>query len=122
MYVCDSVLVEIRLEFFSSHLPIHFALQSDRNPTPDMAASLLYKLHSHGLAPGVEADKNRFRLVYQSKYGKVRIFKVSGLNIFCCTLRSGWARSVSHANRVSFRFLQTSSGSIRFQGEQRMGS
>lgn len=41
-----------------------------------MAESMLYKLHSHKLKPGVEADSNRFKLVYQSKYGKVRIFKV----------------------------------------------
>lgn len=42
-----------------------------------MANSLLYKLHSHNIVPGVEVDKNRFREVYKSKYGKVRIYKVS---------------------------------------------
>ena len=53
-----------------------FGVQSDGHPTPSMRASLLYTLHSHGLAPGVEADKNRFKLVHQTKFGKVRIFKV----------------------------------------------
>jgi ribosome biogenesis SPOUT family RNA methylase Rps3 len=41
-----------------------------------MEASLLYKLHSNGIAPGVEVDKNRFREVFRSKYMKVRIYKV----------------------------------------------
>jgi dolichyl-diphosphooligosaccharide--protein glycosyltransferase len=41
-----------------------------------MAESMLYKLHSHKLKPGVEVDPNRFKLVYHSRYGKVRIFKV----------------------------------------------
>lgn len=40
-----------------------------------MEASLLYKLHSHGTG-GVEVDKNRFKEVYKSTYGKVRIFKI----------------------------------------------
>jgi len=37
---------------------------------------MLYKLHSHRLKPGVVADPNRFKHVFDSKYGKVRIFKV----------------------------------------------
>ena len=37
---------------------------------------MLYKLHSHKLVPGVEADRNRFKEVFRSKYGKVRIFQV----------------------------------------------
>ena len=41
-----------------------------------MKESLLYQLHQHQLSPDAEADKNRFKLVYQSKRGKVRIFKV----------------------------------------------
>jgi dolichyl-diphosphooligosaccharide---protein glycosyltransferase len=49
-----------------------------------MKESLLYKLHSHGLVPGVEADPNRFREVFSSKYGKVRIYKVCGRMIVCC--------------------------------------
>jgi dolichyl-diphosphooligosaccharide--protein glycosyltransferase len=44
-----------------------------------MEASLLFTLHSHG-SPGVEADKNRFRLVHQTKYGKVRIFKIQAVS------------------------------------------
>eukprot|EP00949_MAST-11_sp_MAST-11-sp1_P005397 g5397.t1 len=53
-----------------------FGFDRNRNPTKMMAESLLYKLHSSGIVPGVEVDENRFALVYQSKYGKVRIFKV----------------------------------------------
>jgi dolichyl-diphosphooligosaccharide--protein glycosyltransferase len=45
------------------------------HPSPKMEASLLYKLHSHG-TNGVEVDKNRFKEVYKSTHGKVRIFKV----------------------------------------------
>lgn len=41
-----------------------------------MSDSLLYKLHSNGLVSGVEVDKNRFKEVYKSKYGKVRIYRV----------------------------------------------
>ena len=41
-----------------------------------MSESLLFRLHSNGLAPGVEVDRNRFKEVYKSKYGKVRIYKV----------------------------------------------
>jgi dolichyl-diphosphooligosaccharide--protein glycosyltransferase len=41
-----------------------------------MSKSLLYKLHSHQVVPGLEADRNRFKLVYQRKYRKVRIFKI----------------------------------------------
>lgn len=53
-----------------------FGYYSNGEPSERMAESMLYKLHSHKLKPGVEADPNRFKLVYQSKYGKVRIFKV----------------------------------------------
>jgi dolichyl-diphosphooligosaccharide--protein glycosyltransferase len=45
-------------------------------PTPMLAASLLYRLHSNGIVPGVDVDKNRFKEVYKSKYGKVRIYKI----------------------------------------------
>jgi dolichyl-diphosphooligosaccharide--protein glycosyltransferase len=49
-------------------------------PTPMMANSLLYKLHSHNIRPGVRADPSRFQEVYTSKYGKVRIFKVLSIS------------------------------------------
>jgi dolichyl-diphosphooligosaccharide--protein glycosyltransferase len=50
-----------------------------RTPSKMMGESLLYKLHSHELKPGVQANPAYFEEVYKSKYGKVRIFKV--LNI-----------------------------------------
>jgi hypothetical protein len=46
------------------------------NPSSRMAESLLYRLHSHDIKPGVEADRNRFKEVYTTKYGKVRIYKI----------------------------------------------
>lgn len=36
----------------------------------------MFTLHSNNLVPGVEADRNRFREVFKSKYGKVRIYKI----------------------------------------------
>ena len=47
-----------------------FGFDRNRNPTPMMAASLLYKLHSGTV------DKDLFEHVFDSKYGKVRIYRV----------------------------------------------
>ena len=41
-----------------------------------MRASFLYSLHSNGLEPGVVADPSKFKEVYKSKYGKVRIYQL----------------------------------------------
>jgi dolichyl-diphosphooligosaccharide--protein glycosyltransferase len=49
-------------------------------PTPMMEASLLYKLHGHNQKAGVKVDPNRFKEVFSSKYGKVRIFKILGVS------------------------------------------
>jgi len=53
-----------------------FGFSGQGMPTPMMAGSLLYKLHGHDLVPGVQVDKNRFKEVFKSEHGKVRIFKV----------------------------------------------
>ena len=53
-----------------------FGFNKDGSPTPMMAASLLYRLHSHNLKPGVRVDPDLFEHVFDSKYGKVRIFRV----------------------------------------------
>jgi len=45
-----------------------------------MARSLLFNLHSNGIAPGAEVDKNRFKEVYNSKHGKVRIYRVMSVS------------------------------------------
>lgn len=45
-------------------------------PSDMMRKSLLFRLHSNGLMPGVEADRNRFKEVFQSEHGKVRIYKI----------------------------------------------
>jgi dolichyl-diphosphooligosaccharide--protein glycosyltransferase len=50
-------------------------------PTPRMAASLLYKLSQHGMAPGQTANEKLFREVYTSKYGKLRIFEVQNVSM-----------------------------------------
>ena len=55
---------------------LRFGFSQHTTPTPMMAASLLYKLHSAGIRPGVKADPDLFREVFQSKHGKVRIYKV----------------------------------------------
>ena len=47
-----------------------------QTPTPSMAASLLYKLTQHKVRPGVEANSTLFKEVWNSRYGKMRIFKV----------------------------------------------
>ena len=54
----------------------------DREGTPSamMGRSLLYRLHSHKLKPGVEAPADKFAEVYRSNYGKVRIFKILGVD------------------------------------------
>jgi dolichyl-diphosphooligosaccharide--protein glycosyltransferase len=41
-----------------------------------MRESLVYKLVQKDMKPGVEVDRNRFQEVYQSKYGKVRIYRI----------------------------------------------
>ena len=46
-------------------------INRDMTPTPMMAASLLYKLHSNRMVPGVTVDPKLFREVFMSKYGKV---------------------------------------------------
>lgn len=53
-----------------------FSMRRGGQPSEQLADSLLYKLHSNGLVPGVQADPNRWREVFRSKYGKVRIYKV----------------------------------------------
>jgi dolichyl-diphosphooligosaccharide---protein glycosyltransferase len=54
----------------------------DRQGTPSamMSRSFLYRLHSHEQRPGVTAPADKFLHVYQSKYGKVRIFKILGVD------------------------------------------
>ena len=57
-------------------------IDRDRTPKPMMAASLLYKLHSHNQRPGVKVNPKLFEEVYTSKYNKVRIFKVLDVDEF----------------------------------------
>jgi len=45
-------------------------------PSKMMRESFLFKLHGHRIKPGVEADPNRFQEVYNSPYGKCRVYKI----------------------------------------------
>jgi len=49
-------------------------------PSPMMARSFLYRLHSHKLRPGVEVPADKFVEVFKSKYGFVRIYKIIGVS------------------------------------------
>mmetsp|Transcript_38477 Transcript_38477/g.62276 ORF Transcript_38477/g.62276 Transcript_38477/m.62276 type:complete len:795 (-) Transcript_38477:40-2424(-) len=51
-------------------------LDRQMTPSPFMAKSLIYKLHSAQIRPGVTVNPQRFQNVFNSKYGKVRIWKV----------------------------------------------
>jgi len=57
-----------------------FGWSQHRGPSKMMQASLLFKLHSHNIQPGVTADPNRFREKFKSRYGKCRIFKVMSVS------------------------------------------
>lgn len=68
-------------------------------PSRMMARSLLFNLHSNGIAPAAEVDKNRFKEVYNSKHGKVRIYRVMSVskeskewvsNNRVCDVSGGW--------------------------------
>lgn len=50
-------------------------------PSPMMQRSLLYQLHGHGLKPGVHVSPELFTPVFNSKYGKVRIFKIENVDM-----------------------------------------
>jgi dolichyl-diphosphooligosaccharide--protein glycosyltransferase len=50
-------------------------------PSPMMQRSLLYQLHGHGLKDDVSVSPDLFEEVYRSKYGKVRIYKVSNVDL-----------------------------------------
>jgi len=53
-----------------------FSMRRGGIPSAQLSDSLLYKLHSNGLVQGVQADPNRWKEVFRSKYGKVRIYKI----------------------------------------------
>jgi len=55
----------------------------DRQGTPSdfMAQTLVFKLHSGGIRPGVSVDPKKFQNVFNSKYGKVRIWKVLNVDM-----------------------------------------
>jgi dolichyl-diphosphooligosaccharide---protein glycosyltransferase len=55
---------------------VFYYSQRGNEPSKQLSESLLYKLHSNGLVPGVRADSNRWKEVFRSKYGKVRIYKI----------------------------------------------
>lgn len=66
----------------------------NRTPSPMMKASFLYNLHSAGITPGVEADPTKFKEVFRSPYGKVRVYEVLGVD----TDSKSWV--ADHNNRI----------------------
>ena len=58
----------------------NFGFYSEGRPTKSMEASMLYKMHSGDLKPGVTIDKKLFQEAYKSKYGLVRIWKVMNIS------------------------------------------
>ena len=61
-------------------IPVYHPQDRQGTPSPMMEKSFLFKLHSHKLRPGVEADPSKFKEVFRSKYGKVRIYKILGVS------------------------------------------
>jgi dolichyl-diphosphooligosaccharide--protein glycosyltransferase len=53
-----------------------FGYTQNGAPSKMMKESFLYQLHSHRMKPGVVADPNRFQEVYNSRFGKCRVFKI----------------------------------------------
>lgn len=53
-----------------------FSMKRGGVPSKQLGESLLYKLISNRIVDGVEADPNRWKEVFRSKYGKVRIYKI----------------------------------------------
>ena len=60
-----------------------------------MANSLLFKLHRNRINPQVKVDAKRFKEVFMSEFGKVRIYEVVGVS----KKSKLWA--ANHSNRVS---------------------
>ena len=54
----------------------------DRQGTPSamMRRSFLYNLHGHNIKPDVSVPATQFKEVHRSKYGKVRIFQIIGVD------------------------------------------
>jgi len=55
--------------------------RQSQTPTPMMAASLLYNLHSAGQKPGIGPDPQYFEEAHTSPKGLVRIFKVVNVSV-----------------------------------------
>jgi len=53
---------------------------TQQGPSQMMRESFLFKLHSHKIQPGVQADPNRFRHAYDSPNGKCRVFKIQSVS------------------------------------------
>jgi dolichyl-diphosphooligosaccharide--protein glycosyltransferase len=51
-----------------------------RGPSKQMERSLVAHLVSHKLKPGVEVDPTQFQEVFRSRYGKIRVYKIIGVD------------------------------------------
>jgi len=72
---------------------LHY-LDKKGTPSKMMAESLIYKLHSGGQKPSVEVDPKKFKNVFNSKYNKVRIWKVLDVD----EESKAWAADLSNKN------------------------
>ena len=72
----------------------NFGFYQGGKPTPMMANSLLFKLHRNRINPNVKVDPKRFKEVFMSEYGKVRIYEVVGVS----KKSKNWA--ANHSNRL----------------------
>ena len=61
-----------------------FGMMQSGQPTPMMAASLLYKLHGHNQVPGIQADPNRFKEVYVTAPLLLLLLLLLPRPCYCC--------------------------------------
>ena len=52
-----------------------------RTPTQQMKSSLVYNLVKQGYSADVKTDQSKFVEVYRSKYHKVRVYKIIGVDL-----------------------------------------
>lgn len=57
-----------------------FSFYEDYSPTPMMARSLLYKLCTHNVSPGVKLNEKLFKEVHTTKRGLMRVYKVMNVS------------------------------------------
>jgi dolichyl-diphosphooligosaccharide--protein glycosyltransferase len=80
---CLSVVCYLQHTHLFVFVVVYNTQDREGTPSPMMERSFLYRLHGHQIKKGVEADADKFKEVYRSKYGRVRIFKILGIDEGC---------------------------------------